>query len=131
METLTKVQEEVKKLFKFPKKESKEANAEQEIKLVATDLRFAEANVGYGSAIGACYDLFCQLLAEEPQVQWERIIVDVHNKDPWIGLDGVKHKGICTHKPSQNFKWICSLVTNAQRQRVNSCFHQEGEHCIQ
>ncbi len=49
----------------------------------------------HAKAIGVHYDLFRQLLADEPQVQWDRIIEDVHNKDPWTGLNGVKHPGLC------------------------------------
>jgi hypothetical protein len=143
---LVKVREEVKKLSKIPKKESADEKAERELEVVATNLTFAEAKDEYNSAIGACYDLFLQLLADEPQIQWDHIVVEVHNNDPWTGLDGVKHKGICMvawwngrrhmmgslKKPHlQNFKWVYSLVTNAQRQRVSSHFHQEGEHCIQ
>jgi hypothetical protein len=49
----------------------------------------------HAKAIGVHYDLFRQLLADKPQVQWDCIIEDVHNKDPWTGLDGVKHPGLC------------------------------------
>ncbi len=59
MEIPAKIQEEVKKLSKFPKKDSKEAKAEQELEVVTTNLRFAEAKVEYNSGIGACYNLFC------------------------------------------------------------------------
>ena len=48
----------------------------------------------HAKAIGVHYDLFRQLLADEPQVQWDRIVEDVHNKDPWTELDGVKHNGL-------------------------------------
>jgi hypothetical protein len=95
MKILAKVQEEVKKLTKIPKKESVSEKVERELEVVTTGLRFAEAKIEYNSAIGACYDIFCQLLVDEPQVQWDRIITEVHNKDPWTGLDGVKQKGLC------------------------------------
>ena len=40
------------------------------------------------------YNLFCRLLADEPQVQWDCIVDNVHTKNPWMGLDGVKHNGL-------------------------------------
>ena len=96
METLTKVWGEVKKFSKVPKREIMEEKAEQELEATAANLRFTEAKVEYCSMSGACYNLFCQLLAaEEPQVQWNSIVAEVHNKDPWVGLDSVKQKKNC------------------------------------
>jgi hypothetical protein len=94
MDTLAKVQGEVNKLSKIPKRESvRSEKPEQELKVVATNLRLVEAKAEVGITIGACYNLFNQLLGDEPQVQWGHIIAEVHNKDPWMGLNGVKHKG--------------------------------------
>ena len=80
-QTLTKVQEEVKRHSKVPKRESVEQKAERKLELVAANTQLVEAKVEHGSTIGACYDLFRQLLADEPQVQWDRIIFKVHSKD--------------------------------------------------
>jgi hypothetical protein len=92
--SLKKVLEDLRKTTKVPKKESPEQKAEQELELTAAKLRSAEAHAKHATAISVCYDLFCQLLADEPQVQWDRIVMEVHNKDPWTGLDGNKHKGL-------------------------------------
>jgi hypothetical protein len=59
-------------------------------------VKSAEAYAKHNKAIGVCYDLFRQLLADKPQVQWDRITRKVHKKDPWMGLDDVKHKGLRT-----------------------------------
>ena len=58
-------------------------------------MKSAAAYAKHTKAIGVCYDLFRQLLDDEPQVQWDRIIKEVHKKDPCAGLDGVKRKGLC------------------------------------
>jgi hypothetical protein len=31
---------------------------------------------------------------DELQVEWDPIVAEVHAKDPWTGLDGIRHKGI-------------------------------------
>ena len=95
-ETLKGALEDPKKPSKVPKKESVEQKAERKLELAACKVKSAEAYAKHAKAIGVCYDLFRQLLADEPQVQWDQIVLDVHNKDPsWTGLDGVKHKGLC------------------------------------
>ena len=101
MKILAKVQEEVKKLTKIPKKESVSEKVERELEVVTTGLRFAEAKIEYATAIGSCYDLFHQLLMDEPQVQWDCIVMEVINKDLWMGLDGNNHKWLCSHEDLQ------------------------------
>jgi hypothetical protein len=96
---LKKVLEDVKKFSKIPKKESVELKAEQELEVTPSKVRSAEVKAECATKIGACYDLFAQLLADKPQVQWDHIIMEVHNKDPWTGLDGTKHKGLFVKSP--------------------------------
>ena len=57
-------------------------------------MKLKEASVVHATAIGGCYDLFRQLLTDDPQVQWDRIVREVHKVDPWTALDGMKHKGL-------------------------------------
>ena len=79
---------------KVPKRESVEQKAERKLELVAANTRLVEAKVEHNSRIQACYDLFRQLLADKPHVQWDRIVFKVYSKDPWTGLNGKKHKGL-------------------------------------
>ncbi len=72
--------EEAKKLHKVSKNESKESKAEQELEVTAAKLRRNEAKVKRCTAVGHCYDLFCQLLKNKPQVQWDHITAEVHTK---------------------------------------------------
>jgi hypothetical protein len=89
-----KLHEEMKKFLKVPKKETPESKVTRELDIAATKVKLAEASAVHATAIGACYDLFRQLLADDPQVQWDRIVREVHNNDPWIALDGTKNRGL-------------------------------------
>jgi hypothetical protein len=93
-EMFTKVHEDVKKYSKVPKKKSVEQKTEHELEVLTANLMLTEANAEMGCVIGACYNLFCQLLADDPQVQWDRMVSEVHNKDPWVGLNGIKYNGL-------------------------------------
>ncbi len=50
---------------------------------------------GYNEAVAATYELLHNLLASEPQTQWDRIFVEMHERDSWAGPDGEKHDGKC------------------------------------
>jgi hypothetical protein len=36
-------------------------------------------------------DLFCKLLRDEPEIQWDRIVTEMHTKNPWEDIKGAKH----------------------------------------
>jgi len=44
-------------------------------------------------------------LKEDPNLQWDRIVDDMHAKDPWEDLKGVKHDGL--HRKSCTSLWEC------------------------
>ena len=94
-ETLAGALEDLKKPSKIPKRESEDENTERELELAACKLKSAAAYAKNAKAIGVCYDLFRQLLEDKPQVQRDHTIKEVHEKDPWTRLDGVKRKGLC------------------------------------
>ena len=89
-----KLLKDMKKFLKVSKKETPENKVVRELEVAATNLKLAEASAVHVTTIEACYDLFCQLLADDPQVQWDRIVREVHNNDPWIALDGTKIRGL-------------------------------------
>ena len=93
-ESLKKVLEELKKFLKVPKKNTAEQKATRELEATVAKVKATEANAVHAIAIGACYDLFRQLLADDHQVQWDRIAREAHCNDPWTALDGSKHKGL-------------------------------------
>jgi hypothetical protein len=86
---------DLKRPYKVPKRESKDQKAERELELSACKEKLEDAYAKHTEAIGVHYDLFHQLLVDEPQVQWDRIVEEVHNRDPWTGLNGNKHPGLC------------------------------------
>ncbi len=55
--------------------------------------------------MGLVYDLFRKTLKEDPELQWDRIVDDMHTKDPWEDLRGVKHDGL--RRKSMAFLWEC------------------------
>ncbi len=40
------------------------------------------------------YEVFCLFVVGNQQTQWDKIIQEMHTKDPWIGVNGISHKGI-------------------------------------
>ncbi len=54
---------------------------------------------------GLVYDLFRKTLKEDPELQWDRIVDDMHAKDPWEDLRGVKHTGL--RRKSYASLWEC------------------------
>ena len=40
------------------------------------------------------YDLFCELLRDKPEIQWDRIVTDMHPKNPWEDIKGIKHNSL-------------------------------------
>jgi hypothetical protein len=61
--------EDMKKFLKVPKKEIAENKVTRELEVAATKVKLAEATAIHAIAIQACYDLFRQLLADDPRDQ--------------------------------------------------------------
>jgi hypothetical protein len=61
-----KLLEDLKKFLKVPKREAVENKVTRELEAAATKVKLEEATVIHTIAIQACYDLFRQLLADEP-----------------------------------------------------------------
>jgi hypothetical protein len=55
--------------------------------------------------VGLVYKLFCKGLKEDPELQWDRIVDDMHSKDPWEDLRGVRHERI--PRKSSLSLWEC------------------------
>jgi hypothetical protein len=89
-----KLLEDLKKFLKVSKREAVENKVTRELEVAATKVKLEEATAIHAIAIQACYDLFCQLLADDPHDQWDRIVREVHETDPWTALDGQKNKGL-------------------------------------
>ena len=118
-----KLLEEFKKFSKAPKKEVAENKVTREDELAATKVKLVEATTIHAIAIQACYDLFRKLLADDPHDQWDRIVREIHESDPWTSLDGHKNNGLRI-KTSESLedcitfhKRTVFLLDNAERQK--------------
>jgi hypothetical protein len=40
------------------------------------------------------YEMFRLFVIGDQQTHWDKIVQEMHTKDPWVGVDGVSHKGI-------------------------------------
>ena len=88
-----KLLEDLKKFSKAPKKELAENKVIREVELADTKEKLIEATASHAIAIQACYDLFRKLLVDDPRDQWDHIVKEVHNLDPWTSLNGHKNNG--------------------------------------
>jgi hypothetical protein len=43
------------------------------------------------------YELFCCFIVGKARMQWDKIVTEMHSKDPWIGVNGKSHQGLCVH----------------------------------
>jgi hypothetical protein len=93
-EALKNVLKIMRKFLNVLKRETQELKVARELELTATKVKLMEANAVHAIAIRACYDLFRQLLADDPQVQHDRIVREVHNNDTWTALDRTKNRGL-------------------------------------
>ena len=72
----------MKKFLKVPKRETPENKLARELEVAGTKVKLTKVSAVHTTTIRAFYDLFCQLLADDPQVQWDRIVREVHEVDP-------------------------------------------------
>ncbi len=65
------------------------------IKKAQTQEMLKASTNGYNEAVAATYELLLlhNLLAGEPQTQWDHIIVEMHKRDSRAGPDGKKYEG--------------------------------------
>jgi hypothetical protein len=100
---LVAVRKEMSPLFEFPdnetatKKEArkKKLNKFKEALKAKKDIAVAEAQ--------KAYKLLHCFVVGEAQMQWNRIVNEMHTKNPWNGVNGKANKGVCIHS------WISSM----------------------
>jgi hypothetical protein len=52
------------------------------------------AKVTESTLVCLAYDLFCKLLRDEPKIQWDHIVTEMHTKSPWEDIKGAKHNSL-------------------------------------
>jgi len=95
----------MKKFARIPINETDVATAKRSASLVAAEEDLKKAQAHETTEVGLVYDLFCKTLKEDPELQWDRIVDDMHAKDPWEDLRGVKHIGL--RRKSYASLWEC------------------------
>jgi hypothetical protein len=84
----------LKKLAKAQHGKKNSAKAERLTKVEAAKVRLIDAKVAESMLACLAYDLFCKSLRNEPEIQWDRIVTDMHTKNPWEDIKGVKHNSL-------------------------------------
>jgi hypothetical protein len=82
----------LRKLLQVAVKEKDDDKAKcfESVRVTKEDLVMVKANVA--AQVGIAYDLYRKLLTGDPEAHWDQIMSDMHTKDPWTDLIGVKHK---------------------------------------
>jgi hypothetical protein len=84
----------LKKLAKAQTGEEDPAKANRITKVKAAKVRLINAKVMESTLACLAYDLFCKLLRDKPEIQWDRIVTEMHTKNPWEDSKGAKHNGL-------------------------------------
>jgi len=84
----------VRKLKTAPQGENPADKTIRLEQIEAVTKKLVEAEVCEDAKVATVYDLFCKTLKEDPELQWDHIVKDMHSKDPWEDLKGIKHGGI-------------------------------------
>ncbi len=85
----------LKKLAKAQTREKDPAKAKRLTKVEAAKVRLINAKVAESTLACLAYDLFRKLLRDEPKIQWNCIVTEMHTKSPWEDIKGAKHNGLC------------------------------------
>jgi len=95
----------VKKFARIPINETDEATTRRSASLVAVEGDLKKAKAHETMEVGLVYVLFRKTLKEDPKLQWDRIVDDMHAKDPWEDLRGVRYIGL--RRKSYASLWEC------------------------
>ena len=95
----------VRKLERIPKEEAEAQTTKRLILWEAAEAELKKAQDHESVEVGLVYDLFRKTLKEDPKLQWDRTVDDMHAKDPWEDLRGAKHDGL--RRKSMASLWAC------------------------
>ncbi len=93
-EVLDEVRKELQPPLEFPDNKTETAMEEHKKMLLEIkktlktkhDFAIAEAQ--------KAYELFSCFVVGKVQTQWDKIMTEIHSKDPWIGVNGKSHQGL-------------------------------------
>jgi len=81
----------VRKLARVPSGEKDPETTKRLNLWEAAETELLKAEASETAKVGLVYELFCKGLKEDPELQWDPIVNDMHAKDPWEDLKGAKH----------------------------------------
>jgi hypothetical protein len=84
----------LKKLVKAQTGDKDPAKAKRLTEVKAVKVRLIKTKVAESTLACLAYDLFRKLLRYEPEIQWDRIVTEMHTKNPWEDIKGAKHNGL-------------------------------------
>jgi hypothetical protein len=84
----------LKKLAKAQTRERDPAKAKILTKVEAAKVRLINAKVAESTLACLAHNLFCKLLRDKPEIQWDCIVTEMHTKNPWEDIKGDKHNGL-------------------------------------
>jgi hypothetical protein len=91
---LVKVRKEMSPFFNFPEDETPAEKEARKKKLANLNKSLkAKKSVAVDQAQNA-YELFRCFIIGKARTQWDRIVNDMHTKNPWIGVNNNSNKGI-------------------------------------
>jgi len=83
-----------RKIFRIPKEETVAQTTNRLHLWEAAEAELKKAQANESIEVGLVYDLFCKTLKEDPELQWDCIVDDMHAKDPWEDVRGAKHDSL-------------------------------------
>jgi hypothetical protein len=95
----------VRKLTRTPNEETEPQTSKRLSLWEAAEAELKKAEALEAVKVGLVYDLFRKTLKEDTELQWDRIVDDMHAKDPWEDLRGAKHNGL--RRKSVASLWEC------------------------
>ena len=72
--------------MRIPSKETEPKTSKRLSLWEAAEAELKKAQAHESAKVGLVYDLFHKTLKEDPELQWDRIVEDMHAKDPWEDL---------------------------------------------
>jgi hypothetical protein len=95
----------VRTLTRIPNEETEPETFKRLTQWEAAEAELKKAQAHESAKVGLVYDLFRKTLKEDPELQWDRIVDDMHAKNPWEDLRGAKHDGL--RRKSMASQWEC------------------------
>ena len=105
-----------------------EKPAEKTVRLgqlkVAVD-ELVEAEIHEDAKLATVYEFFRKTLKEDPELQWDRIVTDMHTKDPWEDLKACAWGRARQREPREGpYRQVLQVVQGCRRAVHNSQHHR-------